>query len=245
MRKFISLSPKESLGLEIPLYQNAIDLKSNAILIAETNKSYSCATSLLILSCEEVVKASLVLLHSQKYAVYKMPDAKKFFHDHKTRHHIAQLVEMGHGILESITTWEFQKENPLFSGKGTLKKIANKMFSGLKVAVTGLKALERIQKLQNFNDLKNNGLYVGYVDEISIPKVAITEQTYSETKEIIERFFSFYENLNELFNSPASSEKELQEKEKTKEDLRFFISKALGRFSFKELSKVKVKPLSN
>lgn len=79
MKKFIDLNPNESKGLDIYLFNNAKKLKENAILIANKNKSYSSATSLLILSSEEIIKAILVLLHSKGYNVYQLKDAKKFF----------------------------------------------------------------------------------------------------------------------------------------------------------------------
>ena len=58
MIKFLNLSPKKSIGLDKPLYKNALNLKRDAIFIAEKRKSYSSASSLLILSTEECVKSN-------------------------------------------------------------------------------------------------------------------------------------------------------------------------------------------
>lgn len=94
MIKFSNLSALKSRGLDIPIYKNALNLKRDAILIAEKRKSYSAATSLLVLSTEECVKSVLVLLHSENYYIYRIKDARKFFSDHAISHQIAMYVIM-------------------------------------------------------------------------------------------------------------------------------------------------------
>ena len=102
MIKFLNLSPLQSKGLDKPIYKNALNLKKDAILLAEQRKSYSAATSLLVLSTEESVKSILVLLHSEKYNIYKIKGAKNFFSDHIIRHQMAMFLELGLRFLE---TW--------------------------------------------------------------------------------------------------------------------------------------------
>ena len=83
MNTFINLSVQQSKGIDYSIYKNARQLRKDALLIAETNKSFSSATSLLILSSEEVIKSILVLLHSQSYKTYLIKDSKRFFKDHR------------------------------------------------------------------------------------------------------------------------------------------------------------------
>ena len=231
MKKFIDLTPKETRGLDNYLYKNAEQLKNNAILIANANKSFSCATSLLVLSSEEIIKASLVLLHSQGYNVYDLEDAKKFFSDHKIRHHIAQLIEMGFGLSEIREVWNNKNGVP-FGEK--LKSFFKNSFNS---AQTILKTNDRIKKLQKFNDLKNNGLYVGYFNKLYNPEDLVTEKDYESSMEIVNRLFNFYNDLNLLFKIEIRNEKEQMKIDKTKEDLKIFIDQAMKDFSFKALDK--------
>ena len=62
MNGFINLTAQKSKDIDCIIYKNARQLRKDALLIVEVNKSYSSATSLLILSSEEVIKAILVLL---------------------------------------------------------------------------------------------------------------------------------------------------------------------------------------
>ena len=76
---FINLSKEKSKDLHLDIFENAKSLKSDSSVLVIVNESYSSASSLLILSSEEVIKAILVLLHSQGYKVYLLKDAKGFF----------------------------------------------------------------------------------------------------------------------------------------------------------------------
>jgi len=117
MKKFIHLSPEESKGLDTSLYQNAQVLFDSAILISKNQNANSVATSLLILSSEEMIKAIIVKLHSENFKIYEIENAKLFFSDHKIRPEIAQLIEIGIGIFEGMDIWDKQKQKPLLKTK--------------------------------------------------------------------------------------------------------------------------------
>jgi AbiV family abortive infection protein len=237
VQRFINLSPKQSKNLDKVIYQNALQLKKDALLIAEKRKSYNSATSLLILSSEELVKATLVFLHSKECEVYKIKGAKKFFSDHKIRHQIAQLVEMGAGFINSIDIWEKEKlKEKLFKTK---YKLLNTVLNGFKELSEASKPLmqsiERIKKIEEFNALKNNGLYVDYKDELIYPQKTINKEIFDETKFLIDRMFSFYKGVRILFHPSLIKHLPQTEIDKHQEDLRFFINDALKDFSFDKL----------
>lgn len=231
MQKFLNLSPKDSKDLDIIIFQNATNLLLDSNVIASQNKSFSTATSLLILSSEEVIKATLVLLHSEGINVYKLKEAKQFFTDHKVRHNVAQLIEMGSGLKEFLKIWNNRKPS----------NIVKTVFDLLGAAKPALNSFKRIDKLLIFNDLKNNGLYVDYQDEIKDPKVIVTESEYIEVKEIVERIFDFYSDLKEMFTTKPETLEQKQKIKKVREGLKFFIEDALEDFSFKELNSLKNK----
>ena len=173
MNTFINLSAIQSKGFDEAIFKNAKQLKKDAILIAANNKSYSSATSLLVLSSEEVIKAILVLLHSQEYKVYQIKDARKFFTDHKVRHEVATILEFLNGIAAGLMT--IDQENVLTSiAFNNNDNFLTKLKNGLKTVKYILEpisdSLKRIKTLQGFDTLKNKGLYVDYKDQLIIPQ---------------------------------------------------------------------------
>lgn len=236
-KTFFDLTPKESKGIDEVIFNNAKQLRKDATLIAATNKSYSIATSLLILSSEEIIKAILVLLHSEGYRVYKINDARKFFFDHKIRHQLAQLIEMTAGFIESLDKWENQEPTKLINTKSEgWNSFLNGILDLTKAIPPLANATKRIEDLENFNDNKNNGLYVGYKDQLSIPKEKITKSDYRKTTEIVERIFRDYKILRILYHPCIHNRKDQAEIESIKNQMKVFIDESMEGFLFKELS---------
>ena len=71
MQTFLTLNSKQSVNLDKPLYSNAWKIYRDAKLLADHNRSYCRATSLLVLSLEELFMAILVKLHSESLNVYQ------------------------------------------------------------------------------------------------------------------------------------------------------------------------------
>lgn len=237
MSTFINLSPKQSKNIDNAIFKNARQLRKDALLIVEKNKSYSSANSLLILSSEEVIKAILVLLHSEGYKVYQISDAKKFFYNHEIRHQLAQLIEMTAGFIESVQKYENRAPVKLFKIKNTFwDTLINDGLEVLRASAPLLESSKRTKDLENFNDNKNNGLYVGYKDKLIIPKEEITEIDYRKTKEIVERIFRVYKILRILYHPSIHNRKNQEEIEETKMKMKIFIDEGMEGFSFKELS---------
>lgn len=238
MRNFLNVSAQESKGFHAPIYFNARKLKNEALLLAE-NKAYSTATSLTVLSTEELIKAILVLLHSEKYKVYRLKEAHKFFKDHAIRHHLAQLIETGVGLLEAKEKWNCSKLNKMSSNTSFIESILHALFSSYNACKPISNSKERIKKLQEFNDLKNQGFYVDYSDGLKVPIDQIPINDFYVTIEINRRIMTFYKKLRLLFHPLIN--KYLSEKEviNHKQDLHLFIDNALDGFLFNELKNLK------
>lgn len=226
MNTFSNLSAIQSKGFDEAIFKNAKQLKKDALLIAANNKSYSSATSLLVLSSEEVIKAILVLLHSQEYKVYQIKDARKFFTDHKVRHEVATILEFLNGIAAGLMTIDQKKEvlevassnndsfltnlkNSLNSVKDFLEPISN--------------SLERIKAVQGFDALKNKGLYVDYKDQLIIPQTAIKQYTFRKTKDSVDQIFKHYKIIKLLFHPKLKNHLSQEEISKTKLGLKVVI----------------------
>lgn len=236
-KTFFDLTPKESKGKNEVIFKNARQLKKDALLIAGSNKSFSSATSLLILSSEEIIKAILVLLHSEGYKVYKINDARKFFFDHKIRHQLAQLIEMTAGFIESLDKYENQESTKLINTKSEgWNSFINGIIDFAKAITPLANSTNRVDKLEDFNNKKNNGLYVGYKDKLIIPQEEINEIVYSETKDIVVRIFRVYKILKILYHPCIQNRKDQEEIERIKNQMKVFIDDAMKDFSFKELN---------
>lgn len=236
-KTFYDLTPQESKGLNEIVLKNARQLRKDALLIAKNNKSYSSANSLLILSSEEIIKAILILLHSEEFNVYKIKDARKFFFDHKIRHQLAQLIEITIGVFESIDKFKSPKEVKLFKIKN---EFWNTFFNGVVEIVSAAKPLlessKRVKDLEEFNNNKNDGLYVGFKDEISVPCKMINETSFNQTKEIVDRIFRVYKILKILYHPSIYNREGHAEIESIKNQLRILIDEGMEGFSLKELN---------
>lgn len=233
MNTFINLSVQQSKDIDYSIYKNARQLRKDALLIAEINKSFPSATSLLILSSEEVIKSILVLLHSQGYKTYLIKDSKKFFSDHRVRHQLAQLMELSIGILESI---EKKASNEPVTLLKTKSEFWNGLVNGiLEIALASkpfLDSAQRVKKLMEFNDKKNQGLYLDYRDKLLIPEIEISESDFIETRLIVNRIFNVYKGLKIIFHHKVQNHFKNDDIEFLKNQLRVFIDEALKDYSF-------------
>lgn len=239
MRKFLNLSPKDSKGLDKPIYRNALNLKRDAIFIAEKRKSYSAATSLLVLSTEECVKSILVLLHSENYNIYRIKDAKKFFYDHEIRHQIGMFLIMG---LE----FQIVFNNGFSLNSSKVINLKSKNFEDLlsitEDLLTKLEPLfdatnPDIEYLQEFNEIKNNGFYVDYRDGLIVPEEKITFENYSKTLKINNKIFKFSKQLRILFHEKIANHLVRERIEEAKTYLKEIIDDGMKIVKFNELKK--------
>ena len=201
-------------------------------LLADHNNSYSTATSLLIFSLEETIKAIIIKLHSEGLKVYKIEGIKKFVKDHKIRHQVAQFIETGAGLLDVYNDWEESKKRPPKFRKQWL----NNIFNGLGAMSKFNASYKNIQKLQSFNDLKNQGLYSEYKDGLKLPKDIITEKDFNEVKVIVDRINNFYRMLQIIYKPVSKNSGSYKRNEKLKTDLELLINDAFSDFSFKTLN---------
>lgn len=223
MKEFINLSPEESKGLDISIYNNAQVLFDSAILLFKNNNTNSVATSLLILSSEELIKAVIVKLHSEKFRIYRIGNAKLFFTNHQIRHEIAQLIETAIGLFEGMDIWDKQKQKPSLQTKSSnLNFWGNLINDVIMSSQPFLKSTTRIKSLQDFNKWKNQGFYVDFRDKLVEPSKEIDEKKYSEVREITLRIFKFYRFLEELYD-PLNTSLSEKEKFKYQEDLKILI----------------------
>lgn len=227
MQTLLTLPAKQSKNLDNSFYRNAKDLKANAELIVNSRESYGCATSLLVLSLEETVKAILVKLHSEGLKIYKLEDSRKFFNDHRIRHKIAQMIELGDGLFQSSMEYSDNK---------TSKKFKNSLLgSFLNAAVSSkpfLYSIIRFDKIEKFDEYKQSGFYVDYRNRLLQPNEEITKIEYNSVYEALERATRFYKYLRIAHHISIKNRSNYHEIVSKKEDLKIFVNDALENFSF-------------
>jgi AbiV family abortive infection protein len=223
MQTFFTLNSQQSKGVDMHLYANSRQLYRDAIFLADNRGSYCRATSLLVLSLEELIKASLIKMHSESLHIYKLKDAKYFFSQHRIRHQVAQLMEVGYAFYEAIEKW--QKKGR----KGPLQT----MMKLLSVFLIAHGANERVKRLEKFNDYKNNGLYVGFRNELLEPQNEIGESEFFEVKEAWERCRHFYKVLCIIYHPKLENHLSKNRIKEIHDDLKLFINEAMSEYSFK------------
>lgn len=196
MNGFINLSREKSKNLDSVVFKNSKNLHKDALILA-ANHSYSTASSLLILSLEECIKAQYILLYAEGIDVYKTQRANKIFTSHTERHDVAKSLEMVLGIFEII--------DKLFS---PVEKFNNSSSTGLlNIArfinsfVVILQTRDRIRSIGNFNKMKNNGFYVDYLEKVMIPDEIVRKEEFAVIQDIYVRVSKNYKLLKLFTNN--------------------------------------------
>ncbi|MCO6173648.1 AbiV family abortive infection protein [Flavobacterium sp. NRK F10] len=192
-KKFKDLDAHATKGLSKIIFKNADRLKKDAKFLAEEKKSFSTATSLLILSLEEIIKAIIVELHALEYPIYKSKVVHKVFNDHKTRHEFASLLETlnATNILGALLQATFNK-NKNNIVRLIPKNDYEKIMTGIGILCELLDNIYNDETIKLFNNYKNNGLYVDYRDELLVPDQMIKECHYEEVKGVHKTMSKIY-----------------------------------------------------
>ena len=108
---------------------------------------------------------------------------------------------MSIGVLESF---DRKKSNKPITLLKTKSEFWNGFINGfIEIALASkplLNSVERVKKLTEFDDKKNQGFYVDFRDRLLIPQIEITKTEFTETKVVVERIFRFYKGLKILFH---------------------------------------------
>lgn len=181
MKGFLNLTRMECIAIAPELFKNA-DVLIDTAVDASQKGNHGVACSLTILGTEELVKAFVIFLNGIGVNVFKIKELRKVFKDHIVKHETAILINVFNTI--SIIVSQFEEKAKYKSNTGN--KWGDLILSGLR---KGLDILGQVADFgsvvlwwENANDLKNNGLYVGYRDTLLLPK-NITEEIFLKVKE--------------------------------------------------------------
>ena len=197
---FLNLSPKQSKDLDRHIFNNARQLKRDAILIAETNKSFSSSSSILVLSTEETIKAILVFLHSQNYKVYNFKGSKKLFTQHTIRHDIAKFLELISRIFKMFEKYEEVNKSLIKTNVKWFNELVNGAYTFLNTIIPLLEAGSKYFEIEKFDNYKKKGFYVDYENNVLVPKVEINATEYKVILNVLDSISVNYKILRILFH---------------------------------------------
>jgi len=197
-KTFLNLDKKESLEVSDHTIKNAIILQETAKYAAE-NKNFGVATSLMILSIEEVIKAQVLFFQGVGIRVHRIKNANKIFSSHKDKHQVATQLQFSKIVEGFIKAMNYEPKGKKYktgvrfmdSLLGGLHDIANIIVPVTLISKSIEQMSENVEWLEKANDLKNRGFYVDYKSEIKLPQ-DITIDTFEKASSINKECYDLY-----------------------------------------------------
>jgi len=193
-KSFMSLSKGECLIAYKNLLHNADEVYSDAITLAEKN-SYGRATSLLILSMEETMKAYVLYLDGNGFQFrLRVKGISNLFNNHILRYPLALILSIMHIFIKDfkrIVTKARENPHEILNHKIDKKymnqKLVEYLVRKLPVVIT------EIVWFSQAEIYRQKGFYVDYVDELETP-LSVNKEQYEDIKLRID-------SLREISNS--------------------------------------------
>lgn len=179
-KNFMTLSKKECLTVSNHLLKNAECLYNDAQLL-EKNKSYGRATTMLIHSTEETMKAFILFLDGNGFEFRNnVKGINNLFVNHSLRYGLAMVISLLHIISEDLKKFIIKARNEpdaiisLCNDKSNFDKMI-KEFMEHKINIFN----QEVIWFSKLEFLRQEGLYVDYIDEILTP-LNFEEDDYNE-----------------------------------------------------------------
>lgn len=200
-KNYMTLNAKECLVAFKYLQDNADSLFNDAQTLAGTG-SYGHATSLLIHSIEEYMKAFILFLDGNGFQFRnRVPGINNIFVNHKLRYGLALVLTLLAILINDFKDLlpNIKKTHHLtFDLKRNKEQIQNEMVTYMNKRIQT--AIQEVQWFSEAEFLRQDGLYVDYVNEIKTP-LHITKTNFDETLLRITRLRLFILDYISSFNS--------------------------------------------
>ena len=200
-KSFMVLTKKECIDASIIIQANADNLYNDAKILAY-NKSYGHATSLLIHSTEESMKAFILFLDGNGFQFRNRVDGiSNLFVNHKLRYGLAMFLSILHIFSEDLKqlvpkianstklTFDFDKDKELL-GDVFLKYIQTRIKT----------VILEVSWFSKAEFLRQDGFYVDYIDEIKTP-LQIKETDFKAVHLRIDGLRSFLHDYIKSFDT--------------------------------------------
>lgn len=241
-RSFMELSRKECSEASLQLLQNADSLYKDAQLLA-SNNSYGRATSMLIHSTEETMKAIILFLDSKGFLFRnKVKGIGGLFTNHSLRYALALLLSIFYIFSADLKKLiSAARNNPqlltnLNENQGLLKE---EVFGYFKIKIQMI--LEEVIWFSKVEFIRQDGFYVDYVDEIKTP-LNVSREEYLSVLLRVDNMNSVAAGIMTTLESEDEAIAELMEvvKNKYMESLYMIFSMFIDKYKER-----KANPLDN
>lgn len=211
-KTFLTLDKKESLEVSDHTIKNAIILQDTA-KYAAGNNNFGVATSLMILSIEEIIKAQVLFFQGVGIRVHRIKNANKIFSSHKDKHQVASQLQFLKIIEGFINAWNYKPNKKKYK---TDSKLMNTILNGLQDVQSFIEPISLISKsveqmkgnvewIEKANDLKNRGFYVDYKGDIKLPQ-DVTIETFDKASSINKECIDLYRIIKLSFEKITDAE---------------------------------------
>jgi AbiV family abortive infection protein len=155
--------------IAVACLENSENLYSSA-LILRNNNILNTSTSLLVLSLEESIKALVLLLEFKGYSIrneYKK-EFKGFMINHLSKHELSELFWISISMLQILLKGEIKNEKD-FDEYNEYSNEISKLINSL-------------------DEIKNRGLYVGFLDGSIFSPLDFDLETYDKVENLTSKF---------------------------------------------------------
>lgn len=197
----MTLTQKECLTASNHLLENAEGLFNDAQLLAK-NKSYGRATSMLIHSTEETMKAFILFLDGNGFQFRKKTNGiNNLFVNHSLRYGLAMILSVLHIFSEDLKHFLQSVRNEPNKLMSLSKDKADLESKFLEYFMEKIKIVQlEVIWFSKAEFLRQEGFYVDYIDKIKTP-LEIDEKGYIEVLIRINGMRTFVLSIFESFNN--------------------------------------------
>ncbi|MBS1596165.1 MAG: AbiV family abortive infection protein [Bacteroidetes bacterium] len=193
-----TLTQKECCQLYKALLKNSNAKWDDAEILAG-GKSYGTATTLTIISIEELIKGLIVFLDSEGFQFRKVKGMHKLFKDHRLRYWISYVIfaigVLGDDLFLFFENIKINTENTL----GTIQKMnTNKHYANRVLRIYIYKKVKTLREelilFSMIDELRQDGLYCDYSDNLKNP-LNVSENEYSKIRMRLSKVKMLIESL--------------------------------------------------
>lgn len=242
-KDFMSLTNEEcELASEV-LLKNAERKYLDAITLAN-EKSFGSATSYLILSTEETMKAFILIMDSNGFQFRRKVDGvKSLFTNHSIRYGLALILSIMNIFTSDIKQFFLIARNDvsaflnLYKNKEDLNLF---LTTYIKEKVQIISA--EINWFSNAEFIRQEGMYVDFSDELKSP-FDISEKDFEDVRIRVEAIRNFVDEFKLSFNSNDNDLKQMLEKIQNQfitENWYDKLSKLLDEYKDRKVNPLKV-----
>ena len=179
-KNFMTLTQTECLLASKHLLDNADSLYNDAQLLAK-NKSYGRATSMLIHSTEETMKAVILILDGNGFQFRKRADGiNHLFSNHSLRYGLAMVISLLDVLSKDLNGYINKiklEPNKFISQSEDMSVLEGKLLNYFKKKIKII--IHEVNWFSKAEFLRQEGFYVDYVDKIKTP-LEIKEDEYND-----------------------------------------------------------------